>query len=43
MPDTPEFTRRRLLAAGALGPLALGATRASGQQAHGTPLAGDFL
>lgn len=43
MPDTAEFTRRRLLAAGALAPLALGAARAAGQQAHGTPLAGDFL
>jgi predicted dehydrogenase len=31
-----------LLAAGALAPLALGATRALGQQAHGTPLAGEF-
>ena len=37
-----EFTRRRLLAAGALTPLALSATHAFGQQAHGTPLAGDF-
>ena len=43
MPDRSEFTRRRLLAAGALAPLALAATRAAGQQAHGTPLAGDFL
>jgi predicted dehydrogenase len=43
MPETAEFTRRRLLAAGALAPLALGASRAAGQQAHGTPLAGDFL
>ena len=43
MPETAEFTRRRLLAAGALGPLALSAARAAGQQAHGTPLAGDFL
>ena len=41
MPDT-DFTRRSLLAAGALAPLALSATRASGQQAHGTPLAGNF-
>ena len=40
MPDK-DFTRRSLLAAGALAPLALGATRALGQ-AHGTPLAGDF-
>ena len=37
-----EFTRRRLLAAGALTPLALSATHAFAQQAHGTPLAGDF-
>jgi predicted dehydrogenase len=43
MPDTAEFTRRRLLAAGALAPLAFGASRAAGQQAQGTPLAGDFL
>jgi predicted dehydrogenase len=42
MPDT-DLTRRKLLAAGALAPLALGATRAFGQQAHGTPLAGDFV
>ena len=41
MPDT-DFTRRSLLAAGALTPFALSATRASGQQAHGTPLAGNF-
>jgi predicted dehydrogenase len=41
MPDT-DFTRRSLLAAGALAPLALGATRAFGQEAHGTPLAGNF-
>ena len=38
-----DFTRRRLLTAGALAPLALSATRAFGQEAHGTPLAGDFL
>jgi glucose-fructose oxidoreductase len=37
-----DLTRRRLLAAGALAPLALSATRALGQQAHGTPLAGNF-
>ena len=43
MPDMPDLTRRRLLAAGTFAPLALGATRAAGQQAHGTPLAGDFL
>ncbi len=41
MPDT-DFTRRRLLAAGAIAPLALSTTRALGQQAHGTPLVGDF-
>jgi predicted dehydrogenase len=43
MPELTDFTRRKLLATGALAPLALGATRAFGQQAHGTPLAGDFL
>jgi predicted dehydrogenase len=37
-----DFTRRRLLTAGALAPLALSATRAFAQEAHGTPLAGDF-
>jgi predicted dehydrogenase len=37
-----DFTRRGLLAAATVTPLALGATRAFGQQAHGTPLAGDF-
>jgi len=43
MHELSDFTRRRLLAAGALAPLALAGTRAFGQQAHGTPLAGDFL
>jgi predicted dehydrogenase len=42
MPETTDFTRRELLAAATAAPLALGATRAMGQQAHGTPLAGDF-
>ena len=40
--DTTEFTRRRLLAAASAAPLALGASRALGQEAHGTPLAGNF-
>jgi predicted dehydrogenase len=40
--DETDFTRRRLLAAATVAPLALGASRALGQQAHGTPLAGDF-
>ena len=42
MHEVSEFTRRGLFDAGALAPLALGATRALGQQAQGTPLAGDF-
>jgi predicted dehydrogenase len=42
MPDTTDFTRRKVLHAAAAAPLALGAARAFGQQAHGTPLAGDF-
>jgi predicted dehydrogenase len=41
--DQTSFTRRKLLAAAAAAPLALGTTRAFGQQAHGTPLAGDFV
>jgi predicted dehydrogenase len=40
--DQTDFTRRRLLAAATMAPLALGATRALGQQAHGTPLVGNF-
>ena len=40
--DRTDFTRRALLAAATVAPLALGATRALGQEAHGTPLAGDF-
>ena len=42
MPDTTDFTRRKLLHAAAAAPLALGAARALGQQAHGTPLEGNF-
>lgn len=42
MPDTTDFTRRKLLHAAAAAPLALGAARAFGQQAHGTPLEGNF-
>jgi predicted dehydrogenase len=42
MPNTTDFTRRKVLHAAAAAPLALGAARAFGQQAHGTPLAGDF-
>jgi len=41
MPDK-DFTRRSLLAAGALAPLGLSAARAFAQEAHGTPLAGNF-
>ena len=42
--DQTEFTRRRLLAAGGAGAASRSdASRAFGQQAHGTPLAGDFL
>jgi len=41
MPDT-DFTRRNLLAAATVAPLALSAKGAWGQQAHGTPLAGNF-
>ena len=37
-----DLVRRRLLMAAGLAPLALGATRAFGQEARGTPLAGDF-
>jgi predicted dehydrogenase len=40
--DETGFTRRKLLAAATAAPLALGATRAMAQKAHGTPLAGDF-
>jgi predicted dehydrogenase len=40
--DKTDITRRKLLAAATVAPLALGATGALGQQAHGTPLAGDF-
>jgi predicted dehydrogenase len=40
--DETSFTRRKLLAAATAAPLALGASRAMAQKAHGTPLAGDF-
>jgi len=42
MPDATDFTRRKLLHAAAAAPLAFSAARAFGQQAHGTPLEGNF-